>query len=265
MSQRPTRILLAALCSLAVANAHAADDDTLSTDRPGVAESSQVVGEGRVQLETGAQWERLRNDDEHSRTLSTPTLLRIGLGESSELRIETDGRSIIHDHTPGTEPSTTAGWADTEVGLKWHLADGQGTHPSLGVLLHAALPSGSEALRGHGLRPSLRLSAEWELADGVALGLMPGVGSDSDDAGKRYGYGILAVNLAKDLGERAHGFLELAAPQVARADHGGTQLLVDTGVTWALNKDCQLDFALTHGLNHRTPDLGLAFGLSVRR
>ena len=265
MSQRTSCIFLAALCSLAIAGAHAADDDTISTDRPGVVESSKVVGKGRVQFETSAQWERLRNDDEHSRTLSTPTLLRIGLGESTELRLETDGRTVIHDHPPGSPASVDAGWADTEVGLKWHLADQQGTHPSLGVLLHAALPSGSETLRGHGVRPSLRLSAEWEMANGYALGLMPGIGSDSDDEGKRYGYGLLALNLGKDLSERAHGFVELAAPQIARADHGGTQLLADAGVTWALNKDCQVDVSMTHGLNHRTPDLGLAFGLSVRR
>lgn len=265
MSQHPSRMFLAALCGLAIAGAHAADDDSITTDRPGVAESSKVVGKGRVQLETSAQWERLRNDDEHSRTLSTPTLLRIGVGERTELRIETDGRTVIHDHPPGSPASVEAGWADTEVGVKWHLADQQDKHPSLGLLLHAALPSGSASQRGHGVRPSLRLSAEWELADGYALGVMPGVGSDSDDAGQRYGYGLLALNLGKDFGERAHGFVELAAPQVAHAGHGGTQLLVDTGLTWALNKDCQVDVSVTHGLNHRTPDLGLAFGLSVRR
>jgi len=31
-------------------------------DRPNVAESSQVVGKGRLQLETGLQWERRRDD-----------------------------------------------------------------------------------------------------------------------------------------------------------------------------------------------------------
>lgn len=265
MSSRPSRILLAALCSLAIASAHAADDDTLATDRPGVAESGKVVGAGRVQLETSAQWERLRNDDEHSRTLSTPTLLRIGVGEHTELRIETDGRSVIHDHPPGSPSAVDAGWADTEAGVKWQLADQRDTHPSLGLLLHAALPSGSAAQRGRGVRPSLRLSAEWELANGYALGLMPGIGSDSDDKGQRFGYGILAANLGKDFGERAHGFVELAAPQVAHAGHGGTRLLADAGMTYALDKDCQVDVSVTHGLNHRTPDLGLAFGLSLRR
>src|SRR5690348_15514488 len=84
------------LCLLAAAGARAGDDEPISSDRPSVAESAQVVGKGRVQLETGPQWERQRDDALHTRTLSTPTLLRFGLGETSELRIETDGRKVVH-------------------------------------------------------------------------------------------------------------------------------------------------------------------------
>lgn len=257
---------LAVLSSLTLSGAAcAADDDTIVTDRPGVAESSKVVGKGRLQLETSVAWERQRDDDLHSRTLSTPSLLRIGLGDTLELRIETDGRTIEHDADPASGAhATQAGWADTELGVKWHVADQQGNLPSLGWLLHAALPSGSHDFKGHGVRPSLRLSAEWALPGDYALGLMPGIGSDSDDNGSRYGYGIFAANLGKDFGEHAHGFVELAAPQIARGSHGGTQLLFDTGMSYTLNKDCQLDLAVTHGLNRRTPDLGLAFGLSLR-
>jgi hypothetical protein len=264
----PTTVLLAALC-LPLASS-AADDDAITPDRPGVVESSKVVGQGRLQLETSVQWDRLRDDASHERTITTPTLLRIGLGESTELRIETDGRTIIHESIPFTGVHTvTAGYADTELGLKWHLADQpqdqQAGAPSLGVLLHAALPSGSHELRGHGLRPSLRLVAEWELPHDLSFGVMPGLGSDSDDSGARYGYGILAANLGKAFNERLHGFVELAAPQIARASHGGTQASFDTGLTYLLNKNCQLDVQLNHGLNRRTPDLSVAFGLSVRR
>lgn len=262
-------LLLAALGLPFATNAHAADDDAINPDRPGVTETSKVVGKGRVQLETSVQWERQRDDDSHQRTLTSPTLLRIGLGESTELRFETDGRNVIHASDPGTGQHTvTAGWADTEVGLKWHLRDapdGQAGAPSLGVLLHAALPSGSRELRGHGLRPSLRLVAEWDLPHDLSLGLMPGLGIDSDDGGARYGYGIVAAALTKAFDERLHGFVELAAPQIARATHGGTQSSFDAGLTWLLNKDSQLDVQLMHGLNRRTPDLSLGFGLSVRR
>jgi hypothetical protein len=258
---RPLCLSLSLLCGLA----HAGDDDAINTDRPDFVESSKVVGKNRFQLETSAAWERQRDDALHSRTLSTPTLLRAGLGDTLELRIETDGRSIAHDVDPADgKHSTGAGWADTELGLKWHLADVQGSHPSLAVLLHAALPSGSGDLRGHGVRPSLRLSAEWELPADYSFGVMPGIAAESDENGTRYGYGILAASLGKDFGERAHGFLELAAPQITRAGHGGTQVFVDTGGSYRINKDCQVDFAVSHGLNRRTPDLGLAFGLSLR-
>jgi hypothetical protein len=82
---------------------------------------------------------------------------------------------------------------------------------------------------------------------------MPGVGADSDDNGARYGYGILAATLGKEFNERVRGFVELAAPQIARAAHGGTQASFDTGLTYLVNKDCQADVSLTHGLNRRTP------------
>ena len=260
----------ALLCTLAATGARAGDDEPISADRPSVAESSQVVGKGRVQLETGLQWDRQRDDELHTRTLSTPTLLRIGLSERAELRIETEGRTVIHASEPSSgERTTVAGYADTELGIKWRLAEqqgeGLGSRPALGVLLHAALPSGSRDLRGRGLRPSLRLAADWELPGGYGLSVMPGIGADSDDEGKRYGYGVLAAEVDKEFSERLHGFVELAAPQIARASHGGTQVLVDAGLTWLVNKDCQLDVSLIHGLNRRTQDLGIGFGLSIRR
>ena len=138
------------------------------------------------------------------------------------------------------------------------------SQPSLGVLLHADLPSGSRGLRGRGVRPSLRLAADWELPNGYTLTAMPGVGVDSDERGARYGYGVLAVELDKAFGERLHGFAELAAPQIARASHGGTQAVFDAGLTYLVNKDLQVDAALMRGLNRRTPDLGLTVGLSLR-
>jgi hypothetical protein len=40
---------------------------------------------------------------------------------------------------------------------------------------------------------------------------------------------------------------------------------VDAGVAWLLTKNCQLDAFVIGGLNRRTPDLGIGFGLSIRR
>ncbi|WP_208278160.1 transporter [Massilia oculi] len=246
--------------------AHADDGDAINPDRPNVANSSQVVGHGRVQLEIGVDWDRQRNDDLHVRTLSTPALLRIGLGDTTELRVETDGRSIEHDRDPATRArTTTAGWNATSIGVKWHFADGEGAHPAMGLIGTMALPSGSSGLRVKGVLPQLVLAAEWELPKGWSLAVTPGAGADVDDDGARYHYGILAASLGKKFTERLQGFLEVAAPQIASASHGGDRMQADAGVSWRLNRNCQVDAMVVRGLNGNTPDLGLAFGLSVRR
>lgn len=261
--RRVPAALLMLVCSIQLARA---DDDAIIPDRPNVANSSKAVGHGRVQLEIGANWDRERSDERHVRTLSTPALLRIGMGETTELRVETDGRSIGHERDPATGAHTTnAGWAATSIGFKWHFADAKGALPSLGLIGTVMLPTGSRALRGDGLLPHVALSSEWRLADDWSLALTPGAGRDWDDDGARYGYGMLAASLGKKFTERTQGFLEVAAPQIASASHGGTQKQVDVGVSWLLNKNCQVDAMVVHGLNGKTPDLSLAFGLSVRR
>ncbi|MCS0582856.1 transporter [Massilia pinisoli] len=255
--------LLAGILSFPAARA---DDDTINPDRPNVANSSQVVGPYRVQLELGVEWDRQRDADLHVRTLTTPALLRVGLSDALELRLETAGRTIAHASDPATGIHTvSAGWADSAAGIKWHLGDQDGMRPSWGVIAEAALPTGSSTLRGTGFRPSLNVPLEWDLGHDWSLGVMPGVGRDGDDNGARYTYGVFAASLGKAFSERLHGFAELAAPQIARAAHGGSQTVVDAGVSWLVSRDCQLDAMVVHGLNRNTPDLSLAFGISVRR
>lgn len=256
-------LVLCAACGIASLPARA-DDDALSTDRPDFVESSQVVGRGRVQLETSIQRERQHDDGVRTTVLATPTLLRIGLDERTELRIETDG-VVRADSTPdGGAATRVRGGADTAIGIKWHAADEDGNAPSLGVLLHADLPSGARSLRGSGVRPSLRVAAEWTLAGGLSFGMMPGVGTDNDERGARRGYGILAATLGKAFDPRLRGFVELAAPRIARAARGGTEASLDTGLAWLVNDDVQLDTMFAHGLNRRTPAATMALGLSVR-
>ncbi len=260
----PTRLFSCA-CLLAGSLAFAAaraDDDTINPDRPDVTESSQVVGAHRVQLEAGLQWDRQRDPDAHVRTLTTPTMLRIGLSRTLELRLETEGRTIAHASDPATGVHMVdAGWAESAAGVKWHVADQDGMRPSVGLIAGVALPTGSRALRGTGFRPSLSLPVEWDFGNDWSLAVMPGVVRDSNDAGGHYAYGVFAAALGKSFSERLRGFAEVAAPQIGH----GTQALVDAGVSWLVNKDCMLDAMVVHGLNRQTPGLSLAFGVSFRR
>jgi len=252
-----------ALCAaLLCAGAAAADDEAIVTDRPDFVESSSVVGRGVFQFETSVAAERGRRgaDGARTRTYSTPTLLRYGVSDTLELRLETDGRLVER----GGGNGNSSGYGDVALGVKWHALDEAGGRPSLGFLLHADIDSGSAPFRGHGVRPSLRMAAEWELPDGYALGVMPGVFADRRDDGARYGGAIFGIVLGKSWSERFRSFVELSAPRIAHGRDGGSVLTFDVGGAWLIGQRWQLDTALSRGLNRHTPDLSVTLGISGR-
>jgi hypothetical protein len=258
-------VLLQGLLALALAGPALADDEAIATDRPDFVESSDVVGKGRFQLETSVAWERDRQGGMKTRLTSTPTLLRIGAGEDWELRFETDGRLRLRAEEAGVT-TRQSGWSDVSVGVKWHQRDGNeetGT-PGLGWLLHVDVDSGSSAFRGQGLRPSLRFVAEWEFAGGWSLGVMPGVYRDRDEDGQHFVGGILAATLGKSLTDKLRGFVEVSGQQLAASKHGGSVVTFDTGLAYLLDRDLQVDVALSRGINRNAPDLAWTVGLSAR-
>lgn len=250
--------LLLALFTLAPTGAHA--DDAISTDRPDFTESPEVLDAGRFQLETSGAWQRQKTGGLTTRLRSTPTLVRLGLGHDLELRLETDGWL----RQSGDAQPTTSGRADASVGVKWQFDEGGDGRPALAWLLHLDTPSGSGAFKGHGLRPSLRLAAEWELPAGLSLGAMAGVLTDRNEDDRRYTAGVASASLSIPLAESLRTFAELAAQQIASDRNGGKVLTAGTGLAWQLSRDVQADVAVFRGLNRNTPDWAWTVGLSLR-
>jgi len=251
------------LCLMMCSAARA--EEPIATDRPDFVESSDTVGRGRFQIETSIAFERDRRADFSSRVRSTPTLLRYGVSEDWELRLESDGaiRQRLNESGIG---SRQRGTADLAVGAKWHWRDGDEASgaPGLAWLVHVDLDSGSAAYRGQGLRPSLRMVAEWELAGGWSAGLMPGIYRDRNENGKHFTGAILAAVLGKSLTEQLRGFVELSGQQLTSEKNGGKLITFDTGLAYLLTNTLQLDLALARGLNKNSPDLAWTFGLSVK-
>jgi hypothetical protein len=261
----PCNALFAGLLMMLAGAASAEEKELIVTDRPDFVESSDVVGKGRFQAETGVAIERTRRDTRRTRAIYTPVLLRMGTGAAWELRIETDGRVVQHtDDLIQDTRTTDRGYADTSVGTKWHVMDESGTSPSVGILAHVDLDNGSAAFRGNGLRPSLRVVAEWDLAAGLSLGVMPGLTFDKDQNGERSWNGIFAAVLGKSLSEQTRVFVEIALPQIARTRHGGTVATLDFGMAYLLSPTWQIDTALYKGLNKNTADLTWTVGLSSK-
>lgn len=228
-------------------------DGQLVTDRPNVVESSAAVGPGVFQVEAGVALTRASDAD----TWNTPLLLRVGVMEKLELRVETGALTRIGD------PVDETGFADVALGAKWAFRDGAGGGPGLAALLHLDLPVGSASLSQDGVRPSLRGVAEWGLGDGWGLGVLGGVRLDRSGP-DRFTSGILAAALSRAVGEGASVYGEVAATQIAGDEYGGTVPLLNLGGVYLLSDDSQLDAQLGVGLSDRAPDLGITAGFSRR-
>jgi hypothetical protein len=224
-----------------------------------------VVGRGRVQIETSIAFEKTRTSPARETVTNTPTLIRIGTGQDWEFRLETDGYTTHHvrDQASG-EGTRTHAYADLAVGAKWHLGEQAGTMPSLALLMHADLDSGSAGLRGNGIRPSVRVVAEWELAAGFSLGVMPGIAYEKTDDGRRFYQGIWGMVLGKAWTERFRTFAEFAAPAVAHSRYGASFSTWNAGAAFLLSDDCQIDVSVQQAATRNAPDRAWSLGLSKR-
>src|SRR5215510_6224647 len=62
--------------------------DLINADRPGIADGSNVIGAGTVQIESGIQQEFRRSGDSREHTFFVPTLLRFGIYSRWEGHLE---------------------------------------------------------------------------------------------------------------------------------------------------------------------------------
>ena len=251
-----------------IAPAFAQEKDRISADRPDFLTSPDVVGKGRFQIETGALVQR---DDPagntRTRTLATPTLLRLGVTDKVELQLETDGRVRTRETDFATQTTVHAhGYADTAIAIKWHTHEGDADkgEPGIGWVLQATLPSGSRAFRGTGVRPAVIGAFEWDLPNDMALGANGGLAYDNIDGGGRFFSGMLGAGLSKHLTDRLTIAAEIVAQQIARKKYGGNVAIVDVGTTYLLTERVQVDALVGRGLTGASPKYLFTVGISAR-
>ena len=240
--------------------------DRIDTDGPDFVESTESVAKGRFQFESGPQQTRDRRSGAHSTTTTTPLLLKAGVGEAVELRLETDGYSHVSGAGSPVSSAGQSGVADTAIGLKWHVQDSQaGTaRPALAWIAHVELPSGSPALRGIGLRPSLRAVIGWDLPHDFTLGVMPGLKLDTREDGHRYFSGILGVVAGHWWTPRLRSFIEAEADRIARARDGGVIFYKNLGAAYVLADDWQIGGRAGWAANSNTPSRYVMLSLAGR-
>ena len=239
--------------------------DDANPDRPGIADGSSVVGAGRLQIEAGVQREWRSDGDERERLTYLPTLLRVGIDDHWEVRIEGNAYGWQKQSDPVDGVSHSAGAMPISLGMKYNFQASDDTgRPGYGVIVRVFPHSGSDTFGTHRTTGDARLVADFQLSENWSLNPNIGVASDEDGDGNQYNTALVAATLGYAVTKQFNAFVDTGI-QSREQRHGGSQVILDTGVAYALTSDVQLDASVGRGVHGATPPRVFASaGVSVR-
>lgn len=236
--------------------------DPLESDRPDFTEGTATMPVGHYQLEGGYTF--TRQGEEDSSTLGE-LLLRIGAAERVEARLGIGSYTWVDTGVPGA--SKLSGYEDPMIGVKIRLNTDDPNllppgWPHLAVLLESSVPVGSEELTSDRWQPEAKLALGWDFTDRFSLGstLIAGYPSDGDERFSQF-----AASLSADLSltDRWGAYLEGYGFNKESRDGSSTTYL-DTGLSYLLSNDVQLDVRVGAGLDGPHPNWYAGFGGAVR-
>ena len=237
------------------------EPESLVTDRPDFTESASVPGDGRIQVEGG--W-TVEGDGEARAHSLGELLVRIGIGERFEARIEPLTWIAVDGGEETVDPDDLDGLDDAGIGLKAMLFDGGPPGvPAAALLVGTTIPTGDDEIGEEGWQPEARLALGWDLSELWSLGANAGWGRP-EEGGERFDQALGSVALGRAIGERLGAFLVLYGLAPAGADGDDDAAYLDGGLTLAFGPDSQLDARAGAGLTATAADWFFGLGFARR-
>ncbi|HXY26549.1 MAG TPA: transporter [Candidatus Acidoferrum sp.] len=225
-------------------------EETISTDRPAVADSSVVVPKGALQFEngllvTGAQGQSIVD--------FTETSVRFGLLNKTELRLGVP--DYFHNLPAGT--GTTSGFGDMSVGVKQQFGTFYGKF-DISAVVFLSFPTGASSVSSHGYDPGLQVPWSYKLSENwTAGGQLASYWPTT--AGKHTYTGETTFFIDRQLTKPWDAFLEYAGDFPQR---GSPRNLLHFGSSYKLAPRHQIDVHVGVGLSGTAPDHFVGIGYS---
>lgn len=259
--------LLLSLSTLLAAVAHGAGGFSrdLSTDRPDATESPYTVEVGRWQAEIEPlRWSTDREDDVRVDTFVAGAVnLKYGLTESSDLQLILEPYVRARVRSGGTA-QTFDGIGDTVVRLKINLQGNDTAGLAWGLMPFVKLPTASNDLGNGNLEGGLILPIAFDLNERWGCGLMAELDLVRNEADNGYRTAIVTTaTVATEIAPGLGLFLELAN-EATGGDSSDWAASFNTGCTFALSPDRQLDAGVNLGLTDAAEDFAVFMGFTSR-
>jgi hypothetical protein len=243
----------------------APDEDLINADRPGIADGSSVVGPKTFQIESGVQQEFRRRGDNREHTFFVPTLVRFGINDRWEARVEGNTFTRVTSFNSTSTTDQSSGFAPLSLGFKYHIYQSTNERQlSLGTIVRVFPTWGSEEFRTEHTTWDARLAADWSFAPKLSLNPNVGVARYEDDRGRLFTAALFAVTLGYNPTKRLNPFIDLSV-QAPEATNGPGGAILDGGVAYIIGNNLQLDASIGTRVHGETgPRPFLAGGISWR-
>jgi len=232
----------------------------LITDRPDQTESSMVVPEKKLQIESGFLMETDEENIYEQKSFAfNTTLLRYGLLENFELRLGFEYLGEKIKTGSSGDDYNTYGFSPLYAGFKVKIADEDNRRPEIAFIGGLVLPFTA----GNDFRPdhtaaNIRFALSHTLSDKLSLGYNLGAEWDGISAIPGYFYSLaLNLGISDRFGMFTEGFGLIR-------EKGDTEHLLDTGFTFLLMPNLQFDISAGIGVNEHAIDNFISFGFSYR-
>ena len=259
-------ILLAAISlpspALAQTSAEPEEEEAICADRPGIASSTCTVPASRVQVELAVDWSFQEEGGDRSDTLlAGDTLVRVGVGERTELQFGWTAYGRVRDRTAGIRSSDESA-GDAMVGVRHRFFE-QGD-VSAAVQGRLLLPVGGSAIGAGDWGFDLEVPVEISFGSSYLL-FTPALGTtpDADRRGRHLSYGM-AAGFGFNLSERLSTQLDLALYRDDDPLGASTEAVAGLGLAYAVSNNLQLDVGAIVGLNRDSADLEIYLGAASR-
>jgi len=211
----------------------------MNTDRPDQTESPYTVPPGWVQIESTLFG--------YSRSLGTGVRaegfewgsVNVKLGLTANTDLQLGFAPFLQARENGT--TLHEGVGDVVARLKWNLWGNASGSTAGGLIPYVKIPTASAGLGNDEWEGGLIFPVTFNLGEGWGLGTMIIVGLSADDAGDYHLEPGASASLGRDLTDSVGCYWEFFAQHTGGDEW---QLALDTGITWALSDNVQLDLGI---------------------
>ena len=214
---------------------------TINTDRPDQTESSLVVPNKSLQIESGILVGITEGTGFSERQILAPTsLLRFGLLRFAELRFV----SQVEHYRSNSHGTEQLGISDLEIGTKIQLFRKDGIGTEVALLSHWVIPSGSTIISNETNGTVNKLCISHALGTNIGVGYNLGYNYFGVGQGDLTYSIAIGYSVSERVGVYIEPYGELANLQKYISNF-------DAGFTYLLHDQLQADFSFGLGLNNK--------------